>query len=43
MDSNTFVALACGRISGADAHVGVSVTGDDSIGRAVIDNFNMMI
>jgi hypothetical protein len=43
MDSNTFVALACGRISGADARGRVSVAGDDTIGYAVIDNFNMMI
>ena len=43
MDSNTFIALACGRISGSDARSRVDVVGDTTIGNAVIDNFNMMI
>ena len=43
MNSNTFVALACGRIAGADTRRRVDLVGDSTVGLAVVDNFNMMI
>jgi uncharacterized protein (TIGR03083 family) len=41
MDSNTFCELAMGRIDPATARV--EVVGDQSLGRAIVDNLNMMI
>ncbi len=42
MDSTTFAVLALGRRSAAEID-GWSVSGDEALGRAVVDNLNMMI
>ncbi|MGZ7087235.1 MAG: maleylpyruvate isomerase family mycothiol-dependent enzyme, partial [Ilumatobacteraceae bacterium] len=43
LDPETFIVLATGRRAAASMAERIALTGDESLGRRVVDNLNMMI
>jgi hypothetical protein len=43
MDSDTFVRLANGRCTPAQCSDDISIVGDTELGKAIVNNFGMMI